>query len=1302
MDRKLASHVIVLFLFACAALPASADDWPTYRHDERRSGVSTERIQTPLSLQWVHTPTHPPSHAWSAPRPEPVEGLLELPRLQFDDAFHVAAVGESVYFGSSADGKVYALDAKSGRVRWQFHTDGPVRLAPTVWRGKVYVGSDDGTAYCLGADDGKLIWKFRAAPSDRMALGNGRMISLWPVRTGVTVVDGVAYFGAGVFPAEGLYLYAVAAEDGKLIWKNDTYGLGGRSGISPQGYLLASKDKLFVPSGRATPAAFHRASGDLLFHRSFIWRVVGMFGGTNCVLADGIVLNGGEQLTGVRGKNGELAFTEGVPASVHSTGIRRMVVRSDALCILTGAEAIARTRKWILCQEQATAMSNELIALRKKANMIRRAAKSDPQAAKGLAEIRNRFRQAAAEKKMFLSLVAKTKKWNVPCDANDSLVSAANVLLAGGKGKVIALNPDSGKKVWSAKVDGRARGLAIANGRLLVSTDTGAIHCFAPGRRGKDQNVSPKIDASPFPRDKLAAFHERTAEKIVNDSGVKRGFALILGGEGRLALELARRTDLRVYMVQPDAKKLTRAREALTAAGVCGTKVTVMQRPLDALPFADFFANLVVCEDGFFVSSVATPPDEVLRVLKPCGGVAFIGQPAGAGEFLQHSKPMDLDGWLDGLRNELDRLGEKGTKAAAEGKWAKIVRGPLPGAGAWTHQYGEPGNTACSDDRRVRGSLGILWYGDPGPGEMPGRHASNVAPLGIGGRMFVQGEEVVMAYDAYNGLELWKRRMPGALRLRMKTNVSNFAADADSLYVVIGEQCHRLDAATGTTLKTYDAPAFKGAGEQDVWQYVARAGDLLFGSRGSRGVFALDVRTGKTRWTHAGGDIMPTTICIGDGRVFFVDRTVTDKQKATALKNVPKTSRLDRLGEPVPPDVRLVVALNAATGKIEWTRPQYLSDCVVKVTRGAGELTAMYANNVLLLCGQPWNGHFWKQFDAGEFSRRSLIALAAYDGREMWSGRKGYRSRPLIVGSEIIAEPWAYDLATGKAKQRTNPLTGTQSKWQISRPGHHCGNIAGAPNALFFRSGATANYDMLGDYGTAHFGAQRPGCWINCIPANGVVMMPEASSGCVCPFSLHCTIVFAPRKTNRVWGVYSAEGPTLPVERLAINFGAPGDRKDASGALWLAHPRLRSDRLVLDPLIETEPVEGTSVLKRNPDFLKIEGTSEPWIFAYGYQGLSRCAVPLTEPEGETRTYTVRLYFAEVRHDGPEKRVFDVALGGKTVLKGFDIAQAAGGAGRAVVKEFKHVRVQGSLEVTLRATRGQTLLCGLEIIAEKKP
>ena len=1302
----------------CLAASAPADDWPTYRHDNQRSAVSAESVAPPLSKDWTFTPLFGPSHAWGDPQPKPVEGILEQPRLRFDDAFHVTAAGGLVFFGSSAECKVCSLDAATGEVRWEFFTEGPVRMAPTVAGGKVYAGSDDGKVYCLAAGDGRLLWTFSAAPSPERVLGNGRMISLWPVRTGVTVEGGVAYFGAGVFPAEGLYLYALSADDGRLLWKNDTYGRGGTGTVSPQGYLVASKEKLFVPSGRAMPAAFSRSDGAFLFHRNFDWRGIGNFGGTNNVLTGDILMTAGEQVVGANEADGQLALTEGIAAAAPSTGAHRLAVDGDALYLVTGSEVVcADAAKWIAYRKSITTLKSRVALLTTNRNNLSIQAKTDPAVKTQLDDTVQQLDKTAAELKTLEANPDLGVRWSVPCRASEALSIERSMVLVGGDGVTVGLDPATGKDVWGTKLQGKARGIAIAGGRVFVSTDDGAIHCFVSGSDGKGRKVGPQAVAAAPADDVRAGFYARTAEEIVKESGARRGYALVLGGEGRLALELARQSELVIYEVEPDAAKAAAMRKMLSAAGVYGARVMVVQAGLDAVPLADYFANLIVCEDGFTTGKIATSPEEVLRMLKPCGGVAYAGRPSTAGDAPPPVAKAVAD-WAARLKKAAEDLGEKGTKVSADGSWVKVVRGPLPGAGAWTHEYANAGNTACSDDTRVRGPIGILWFGEPGPGRMPGRHSSAAAPLAINGRMFVQGENVVMAYDAYNGVLLWQRDLQGALRLGLKTAPSNLAANEGSLFVAAGDTCYRLDAATGDTVRTYKTPpAINGAKRN--WNYLACVGGTVFGSTGTDGVFALDIESGRVRWFYDGKNIMQPTITIGGGKVFFVDRALAPAQEQEALKAVPAEARVDRSGKPIPPDVRLVVALDAETGKRLWSKPQYVAD-TVKVGSAGGDLTAMFADGLLVLCAQPWNGHFWKEFLAGEFSRRGIIVLAADDGRQVWAGRKGYRSRPLIVGDQIIAEPWAFDLRSGEQRQRRNLITGETTAWQMARPGHHCGNIAASPAALFFRSGSTAYYDLIADYGTAHFGAQRPGCWINCIPANGLVMMPEAASGCMCPFAIHTTVVFEPRKASRVWGMFSTPGGTTPVRRLAISFGSPGDRRAADGTLWLSYPRpIITERLVLDLKLQTqtqpEPqpkshpqaqTPAPSVLfTGNADFAKFEGTPDPWLFASGAVGMTSCVIPVDAAGVPPAKYTVRLLFAESVNTKAGARVFDVKLQGRTVLPAFDIFKAAGGAGHAIVKEFKDIEAAETLTLDLvpqgapTAPAAMPLINGIEIIRQ---
>ena len=181
-------------LWAAGASVAAGAEWPTYRGDCQRSGYTAEELPERLSLNWQYVPRHRPQPAWSD----------RDTRMPFDRAPHPVISGGRLFFGSSADCKVYALDASSGEELWSFFCDGPVRFAPALAGDRQYVASDDGHLYCLSADRGRLLWRIRGGPGESRVIGNDRLISRWPARGGPVVADGVVYFGAGIWPSEGL------------------------------------------------------------------------------------------------------------------------------------------------------------------------------------------------------------------------------------------------------------------------------------------------------------------------------------------------------------------------------------------------------------------------------------------------------------------------------------------------------------------------------------------------------------------------------------------------------------------------------------------------------------------------------------------------------------------------------------------------------------------------------------------------------------------------------------------------------------------------------------------------------------------------------------------------------------------------------------------------------------------------------------------------------------------------------------------------------------------------------------------
>ena len=120
-----------------------------------------------------------------------------------------------------------------------------------------------------------LLWKVRGGPSDRKLLGNGRLISTWPAAGAPTVADGTVYFAAGIWPFMGVFLHAVDARTGKIVWTNDGDGsvyikqphnAAAFAGVAPQGSLVVAGARLLVPGGRSVPACFDRKTGKLLYY----------------------------------------------------------------------------------------------------------------------------------------------------------------------------------------------------------------------------------------------------------------------------------------------------------------------------------------------------------------------------------------------------------------------------------------------------------------------------------------------------------------------------------------------------------------------------------------------------------------------------------------------------------------------------------------------------------------------------------------------------------------------------------------------------------------------------------------------------------------------------------------------------------------------------------------------------------------------------------------------------------------------------------------------------------------------------
>jgi len=449
---------------------ARAEDWPTYQHDNRRSGVTAERLPFPLRKVWEYACAQPPQTAWAGPAKwDSYANIRNLKSMRnFDPVFHATAAQGCVFFGSSVDDAVHCLDRRTGREKWAYITGGPVRLPPSFHDGKLYFGSDDGWVYCLRADSGTLVWRYETSPQAGRIPFNGKLISLSPCRTGVLVQDGKAYFAASLLPWDKSYICALDAQTGSL----EGAGLYRREHehMTAQGPMIASPTRLYVSQGRQTPLIFDCADGGLV-------QSLGNsgFGGVFGLLTEDSMLIHGH------GQNhraeGELRFFGGQKKDLlvtfpHATAL---VIRAGIVYLHADGQLQAFDRdKYVETQggiDRLEALRNELQKRRKK--LPADATDADRKA------IDDEFRSAGERIVELQRRVPSCFLWRVPSDCPLTLILAGDKLLAGGEDKIAAYEIINGRALWSTPVEGRAYGLAVTDGTLLVSTDLGRVTCFA-------------------------------------------------------------------------------------------------------------------------------------------------------------------------------------------------------------------------------------------------------------------------------------------------------------------------------------------------------------------------------------------------------------------------------------------------------------------------------------------------------------------------------------------------------------------------------------------------------------------------------------------------------------------------------------------------------------------------------------------------------------------------------------------------------------------------------------------------------
>ena len=742
LTGNLSRHFVRLIFFACGLLlvfsfPAlvHGHDWPTWRYDAARSAACPEELPAELHLQWIRQLASP-RPAWPASQD----------RLQFDASYEPIVAGNTIFVGSMVCDSVTAYDTQTGIEKWRFYTDGPVRFAPVAYKDKLYLASDDGCLYCLSAETGALIRKLRGGPADNKVIGNDRLISTWPARGGPVLYEGTIYFAASIWPFMGTFIHAVDAESGQVLWTNSgsgpTYLMQPHSspafaGVAPQGYLVATDDKLLISGGRSVPAAYDRKTGQFLYYHLNQYGKIG----TCEVMASG-----------------------------------RYFFNCGAVHALSDGYEVAKAQASVAAGDSFIGGDDDTIT----------ACQLEP------------GQKAAKTKTLWRA--------KLPFEIDRIHLKAGSRLYCSGEdqdGTILAVDIPAGDDAqaevsWQAKVDGKVWNMLAADGKLFVVTLEGGLYCFAGGKTEPQRHRHQKEslpDGSPQ--------WKNGAEQILETTGKKEGYCLLLGlGTGELLNELVSQSRLHVIALDPNAGKVAAVRRKLDEAGLYGTRAAAHVGDVTTMQLPPYMADLVVSEDldaaGFNRSDIFI--ERVFHSLRPYGGTAcFSAQQNKHAAILERASELELPGCT----------------TASSGDFFMLTRaGALPDSASWTHQYADSANTVMSRDKRVKAPLGLLWFGGPSNDKVLPRHGHGPSPQVVGGRLFIEGRNMLRAVDVYTGRLMWERQFQDLGAFYDNTNHqpganeigSNYVTISDAVYVVHGGTIHVLDPATGQTTKEFSLP----------------------------------------------------------------------------------------------------------------------------------------------------------------------------------------------------------------------------------------------------------------------------------------------------------------------------------------------------------------------------------------------------------------------------------------------------------------------------------------------------------------
>ena len=1222
--KKISASVI--FLSFVISLQAQFYDWPMWRFNHNRSASTPEQLADNLYLQWqVSFSERTP--VWDDP--------LNQNLMQFDRIFEPIVADNKMFIGFNDQDKVIALDINSGRELWHFYADGPVRLPMAFNNKKLYFTGDDGYCYCLDASTGNLLWKNLLAPSSNKLLGNKRLISMWPARGGIVIKDNIVYTAASIFPMMGTFIYAINAETGKVIWKNDgtssnyilqPHNSPAFADVAPQGAFTISGDKLLVAGGRTIPAGFDLKTGEELYYHL---AAGGKTGGSFTFANDKVYFN-------------------------HHRGRMTYMYNSE-----NGERIKAETGEYPVIDGDMIYFSGK---------KIRASVLNDRNGLKDM--------------------------WISDFSATNDLIKAGNCLYASDSTGITAIkiNTDKPERLWNIETGKPVERLLASHGKLIAVTEDGTIMVYGD-KQAKPVHVKRDL-VSLKARSSLGDEIIGTT-KISNGYAVVFGTS-DLGLLKYLAVKTS--LNVVAFEKEPSRIEFLRSyfdRAGITSERMAFLQY---EEGNSSLP-KYFSSLTIISDpayvNGFDKDEVA----RIYETTRPYGGAIWLAAKSEDqkhslrgldlyGKEVTEGKDYVLltrSGPLKGSASWTHNYGDIANTVKSDDEIVKAPLGILWFGGNSNMdvlpRHGHGPSEQVIDGKLIIQGINSITARDVYTGRLLWKKEFEGLKDDTWLVYYDETYDEEAALDTkYNQVHL-----PGA-----NSRGTNFIATKEYIYAIEGNKCHLIDINTGEEVKTFSSGdattrkfAYIGVYDKylilgnnftdfpDVPLYEGEVPKVKFDNydlTASTELIVLDRFTGDRLWSiSANHGFIHNSVIAGDGMLFCLDKLPQNLE-----------TRLKRRGEQLPQGQRLLY-FDIGTGK-------KLHEETSNVFGTWLGYSAEY--KLLLQATRPS-----RDMLHGEDGNR-MIVYKTGTKEIVWDKAISYLNPPIIANDKIYTNGEGFYLLTGDPITEKDPLTGEDLKWSFKRE-YGCGYVVASEHLLTFRSASAGFVNLDVFEGTGSLGGFKAGCSANLIVADGVLNSPDYTRTCNCAYQNQTSLALINMPWMSYWTNSDYKWSGKQIKNLGINLNAPGDRTSSDNILWLDFPNVGGTNPGLKIKIDSTDY---NKIRKDPVSIKSESTPWISASAITGIRTMEIQLSKDRTEQE-RTYRINLYFAELEDKKPGDRIFTIRVQDSNAIENFDILKEAGQNDKEVIKSFSGIKAEDLLKIELVPVNGNTILSGVEIIQE---